>query len=137
MDQRTIALQEKAIKIVNDSKKMIWVTFRKEGIHQYNAAGHREDLIDVSFLRYPHRHVFHFKVWIEVMHTDRDIEFILFKRWLEELYSDKTLELNHKSCEMIADELYLNITAKYPDRDVWIEVAEDGENGCFNKYNKE
>jgi len=131
------ALLERVISTRNKASKMIWVTFRKEGIHQYNAAGHRDDLTEVSFLRYPHRHIFHFKVWIEVMHTDRDIEFIIFKRWLERLYGESTLDLNHKSCEMIADELYLTIAKEYPNRDVWIEVAEDGENGCFNQYNKE
>ena len=44
------------------------------------------DEYDVSFLGYPHRHIFHFKVMIEVYHDDRDIEFIQFKRWMEGLY---------------------------------------------------
>jgi hypothetical protein len=72
-----------------------------------------------------------------VFHDDRELEFIQFKRWLESLYaSDRNvLELNYKSCEMIADELYLAIAEKYPDRDVWIEVSEDGENGCYVEYN--
>ena len=35
---------------------------------------------------------------------------------------------------MIADDLYVQIAARYPDRAVWIEVAEDGENGCLIKY---
>ena len=118
---------------------MIWVTFRKEGIHLYPAAKDDPKLAtgdeyDVSFLGYPHRHIFHFKVWIQVFHDDRDIEFIQFKRWLENLYNKGTIELNHKSCEMIANDLYSAINARYPDRDVWIEVSEDGENGCFIKF---
>jgi hypothetical protein len=36
---------------------------------------------------------------------------------------------------MIADDLYTQIAAKYPNRDVWIEVSEDGENGCYVEYN--
>ena len=84
---------------------------------------------DVSFLGYPHRHIFHFKVSIEVFHDDRDIEFIQFKRWLERLYDDKTLELDYKSCEMMADDLHKTISEKYPKRDMKIEVSEDGENG--------
>ena len=36
---------------------------------------------------------------------------------------------------MIADDLYAQIAAKYPNRDVWIEVSEDGENGCYVEYN--
>ena len=69
-----------------------------------------------------------------VYHDDRDIEFIQFKRWLEKCYNDGTLELNHKSCEMIARDLNDVIKARYPGRQVWIEVSEDGENGCFIKF---
>jgi hypothetical protein len=119
--------------------KMIWVTFRKEGIHKYPAALTDSNLAtgdeyDVSFLGYPHRHIFHFKVWISVTHDDRDIEFIQFKRWLENLYKDSTLSLDYKSCEMMSGDLYDVISKKYPNREVWIEVSEDGENGSFIKY---
>ena len=119
--------------------KMIWVTFRKEGIHKYPAALTDPalatgDEYDVSFLGYPHRHIFHFKVWIGVTHDDRDIEFIQFKRWLENLYKDATLSLDYKSCEMMSGDLYDVISKKYPNREVWIEVSEDGENGSFIKY---
>jgi len=119
--------------------KMIWVTFRKEGTHKYPAALTDPTLAtgdeyDVSFLGYPHRHIFHFKVWIGVTHDDRDIEFIQFKRWLENLYKEGTLQLDYKSCEMMSGDLYDAISNKYPDREVWIEVSEDGENGSFIKY---
>jgi len=125
------------------AQRKIWVTFSKEGIHKYPAALTDPQLAtgdeyDVSFLGYPHRHTFHFRVWIDVFHTDRDIEFIQFKRWLENLYSSTQgaiLELDYKSCEMIADDLYVQIANRYPGRTVWIEVAEDGENGCLIKYN--
>ena len=138
-------------------ERMIWVTFRKEGIHKYPAALDDPKLAtgdwdDVSFLGYPHRHIFHFRVRIGVYHNDRDIEFIQFKRWLERLYSgnntgtdsegssqsnnadSEVLLLDYKSCEMIADELYEKISAKYPGRFVEIEVSEDGENGCLISY---
>jgi hypothetical protein len=119
--------------------KMIWVTFRKEGMHRYPAAATDPalatgDEYDVSFLANEHRHIFHFRVWIGVTHNDRDIEFIQFKRWLENLYKDAILSLDHKSCEMMSDELYDSINKKYPGREVWIEVSEDGENGSFIKY---
>ena len=119
--------------------KMIWVTFRKEGMHKYPAALTDPalatgDEYDVSFLGYPHRHIFHFKVWIGVTHDDRDIEFIQFKRWLENLYKEGTLQLDYKSCEMMSGDLYDAISKKYPNREVWIEVSEDGENGSFIKY---
>ena len=128
-------------RIKQHAERKIWVTFRKEGIHKYPAAATDPSLAtgdeyDVSFLGYPHRHIFHFRVWIDVFHNDRDVEFIQFKRWLEQLYnsSQSVLSLDYKSCEMIADDLYLEIARRYPDRAVWIEIAEDGENGCLIKY---
>ena len=126
---------------ISHAQRKIWVTFQREGIHCYPAAATDPTLAtgdhyDVSFLASPHRHIFHFRVWIDVYTDDRDIEFIQFKRWLEQLYSSSqgVLSLNHKSCEMISDDLYLQIASRYPQREVWIEVSEDGENGCFIQY---
>ena len=124
---------------LDNAKRSIWVTFTKEGIHKYPAALDDPalatgDEYDVSFLGYPHRHTFHFKVQIQVTHNDRDIEFIQFKRWLESLYVGDILQLDYKSCEMIADDLYKQINDKYPSRFVVIDVAEDGENGCQIVY---
>ena len=113
-------------------KKSIWVTFQKEGIHKYPNAPK-----EVEFLKYPHRHIFKFKVQIQVYDNDRDIEFFIFKRWLESLYADDTLELDYKSCEMIADDLAKEIKDKYSGRWLAIDVSEDGENGCHIEYPKE
>ena len=132
--------QQDMNKTLQKATSMIWVTFQKEGIHKYPAALEDPNLAtgdeyDVSFLGHPHRHMFHFKVEIEVFHDDRDIEFIQFKRWLQRLYNqDDVLELNNKSCEMIADELFNAISNKYPNRFVRISVAEDNENGCEMDY---
>ena len=145
MDQRQQILAETAIRIMEKAERKIWVTFRKEGMHRYPAAATDPNLAtgdeyDVSFLASPHRHIFHFRVWIDIFHSDRDIEFIQFKRWIENLYSSNNnnqssiLKLDFKSCEMIADDLYVQIAARYPERAVWIDVAEDGENGCLIKY---
>jgi len=122
------------------AQRTIFVTFQKEGIHCYPAAATDPmlatgDEYDVSFLANPHRHIFHFRVAIDVFHNDRDIEFIQFKRWLENLYKDAILALDYKSCEMIADDLYVQIAGRYPGRNVTIEVSEDGENGCVIYYN--
>jgi hypothetical protein len=116
--------------------RMIWVSFAKEGIHKYPAALEDPQLADVSFLGYPHRHMFHFRVSISIFHNDRDIEFIQFKRWLESLYSGEQncLRLDYKSCEMIADDLYVQINSRYPGRHVIINVSEDNENGCEIVY---
>jgi len=139
MNQREQALAEQREQIMSRAERKIWVTFRKEGIHCYPAAAtdpalKTGDEYDVSFLGTPHRHIFHFRVWIDVLHNDRDIEFIQFKRWLENLYKDGILQLDYKSCEMMADDLYAEIAGRYPDRAIWIEVAEDGENGALIKY---
>ena len=127
-------------RIKSAAQRKIFVQFRKEGIHCYPAAATDPSLAtgdeyDVSFLAVPHRHIFHFRVAIDVFHNDRDIEFIQFKRWLENLYRDGTLQLDFKSCEMMADDLYVQIAARYPERCVTIEVSEDGENGCSISYN--
>ena len=126
--------------VMQKADRSIWVTFAKEGVHMYPGADKDPKLAtgdwdDVSFLGIPHRHIFHFNVRIEVFHNDRDIEFIQFKRWMQRLYeevdsSSSVLQLNHKSCEMIADDLYNEISNKYPGRFVEISVAEDNENGC-------
>jgi hypothetical protein len=139
MEQVLLAKQEKRNRIKEQAKRMIWVTFQKEGIHCYPAASIDANLAtgdeyDVSFLGTPHRHIFHFNVAIQVFHNDRDVEFIQFKRWLENLYRG-TLELNYKSCEMISDDLYQSIANRYPDRDIHITVSEDGENGATIYYN--
>ena len=117
------------------NKSYIWVTFRKEGIHMYPAAATDPklatgDWLDVSFLGTPHRHIFHFKVEMEVFHDNRDVEFIQAKRIIERWYSDGTLQLDHKSCEMMARELYAKCLEQWPSRCYNIEVSEDGENGC-------
>ena len=141
MEQHKQAMTEQRQRIQDRATKMIWVTFRKEGIHKYPAAATDPSLAtgdeyDVSFLATPHRHIFHFRVSIQVFHNDRDIEFIQFKRWLENLYSHSILKLDYKSCEMISDDLYEQIALRYPDRDITITVSEDGENGATVRYLK-
>jgi len=76
---------------MKNAERSIWVTFAKEGVHMYPGADKDPALAtgdwdDVSFLGIPHRHIFHFRVRIEVFHNDRDIEFIQFKRWMQRLY---------------------------------------------------
>jgi hypothetical protein len=133
--------REQIERIKQRANRKIWITFAKEGIHCYPAAATDPQLAtgdeyDVSFLASPHRHMFHFRVSIDVFHNDRDIEFIQFKRWIVSLYNgdNSVLALDFKSCEMISDDLYLQIAARYPGRTVWIEVSEDGENGALIKY---
>jgi hypothetical protein len=124
-----------------DLRKTIFVTFQREGIHCFPAAATDPryatgDEYDVSFLATPHRHIFHFKVRIDVKHDDRDIEFIQFKRWLEGLYGKGTLQLDNKSCEMICDDIAEAVNNKYgyTNSVLEVEVSEDGENGSIKSY---
>ena len=128
--------RELADRVMRQAQRQIWITWQKEGIHKYPAALTDPALADVQFLGYPHRHIFHFRVWIDVFHNDRDLEFIQFKRWCESLYNGHgaVLSLDHKSCEMMADDLYIQIASRYPGRVVHIEVSEDGENGALIQY---
>ena len=138
-ESRKANMADDILKQKQNAKRWIWVTFQKEGIHKYPAALEDPalatgDEYDVSFLGYPHRHKFHFRVAISVTHNDRDIEFIQFQRWLENLYKEDVIQLDYKSCEMMSDDLFDQISAKYPGRDVKIEISEDGENGAFIEY---
>ena len=123
-------------RVMEHAQRQIWITWQREGIHKYPAALTDPGLADVQFLGYPHRHMFHFRVWIDVFHNDRDLEFIQFKRWCESLYNsdNSVLSLDHKSCEMMADDLYIQIAQRYPGRVIHIEVSEDGENGALIRY---
>lgn len=105
--------------------RKIFVTFQRAGIHCYPNAPE-----DVMYLRVPHRHLFKFKVTIEVRHEEREIEFHQFLNWVEGLYNTDILLLNDKSCETIALDLYKEISSRYPGRFIEIEVSEDGENGA-------
>ena len=155
-DERHLAYMSRRLRetnMIKNSKKSIWVKFQKEGIHKYPAALDDPKLAtggwdDVSFLGYPHRHMFYFRVSIEVFHDDREIEFIQFSRWLQRLYtvgtddkqssySTQVLNLDYKSCEMISDELAIIIKDKYPNRDLTIEISEDDENGSSTFYSKD
>lgn len=120
-------------------KKFIYVTIQREGYHYFPEAGTNAtfktgDKYDVSHLAHKHMHYFFIKVWLEVNHSNRDVEFIQFRRWLESLYNENSLELDNKSCEMIAEDLFLTISQKYPGQDVKIDVAEDNINGALLEF---
>jgi len=106
----------------------IWITTQFEGYHSYPNAP-----LDVDFLKNKHRHIFGVKVWIEVDELiDRDIEFFQFKRFVENTI--RISDLNNRSCEDIADCLYVDIKQKYPSRKIKISIDEDKENGCEKEY---
>lgn len=115
-------------------KPMIWVTFKVHGFHNYPSAPEQ-----VAYLRDRHRHLFGFRVWIEVFGSNRDIEFHMTQAWLAELYGKNgPLEADGKSCEMLANELFASMASeeRFQGRDIWIEVDEDGECGAFMRYER-
>lgn len=116
-------------------QRFVTVKFQLEFIHKYPEAGTNPELADVSFLQYPHRHMLHFYVSMEVFHDNRDIEFIQLKRKCLGLFNNKLIEADYKSCEMISDELYHELTKIYgTDRTYKIGIFEDDENGSETYY---
>jgi len=107
----------------------IWITTQFEGFHQYLNAP-----TEVSFLQNKHRHIFHVKVFIEVMHNDRDIEFIMFKNYINFIINTKINKDNVGSCEMLADKIHDSVSEYYLNRKIKINVSEDLENGCEKEY---
>lgn len=136
MNQQQRQITERRIA---QAKKFVYVSIQKEGYHCFPEAGTDPqfatgDEYDVSHLAYRHMHYFFIKVWVEVKHTNRHIEFIQMRRWLENLYGTGTLTLNSKSCEMIAEDLYLQLAEKYPDTEIRIDVSEDNINGALVEF---
>lgn len=112
-------------------KTNVTVKLQIEATHQWPGVTEFPELEAVSFLRYPHRHIFHITAKKEVTHDDRDIEIILFKRnllkYLHSRYYNEIQEvhvLGSTSCEMLAKELTKVFALQY------CEVLEDGENGA-------
>lgn len=108
--------------------KQIAVTFQRVGFHRYPDAPE-----NVAYLAHPHRHMFKFKVTIDVLHDNREIEFHTFLGWIESQYKE-VLSLDYKSCEMISDELAELIGKEWVGRKFQIEVWEDGECGSIAAY---
>lgn len=109
-------------------KTEVYCTLQVEGTHNWPNCPFEE----VSYLRVPHRHVFHIKAYKEVFHDDRDVEFIMLKHQLQEFmynsYYQSDVKLHvfgARSCEMIGRELLDCFELSR------IEVSEDNENGAI------
>jgi hypothetical protein len=72
-----------------------------------------------------------------VFHDDREIEFHMFQNWIESLYSEGVMNVDGKSCEMLAEELLESVLGKYPGREISVEVSEDGECGAIVRRRNE
>lgn len=119
---------------VTKVNRWIWVTFQKAGFHRYPEAATEERLKDVDYLGNRHRHLFKFKVKIEITHDNRELEFHQFLNFCESLFDNRTIDIDYKSVEMLADDIHNEISKNYPLRNHIIEVSEDGECGCEIVY---
>lgn len=109
-------------------EKRIVVKFSIDGIHQWKDCSIKE----VSFLTYPHRHMFKVRMEKKVTHNDRELEIIKFKHsvltYLKLTYFDDEKQshiFGNMSCESIAEELMKKFNADL------VEVLEDNENGAI------
>lgn len=102
--------------------KYIKVKLQFEGFHNWpEAVDHPE-----SYLAHRHRHMFHVTAVKEVLHGDREIEFVEFKREVgRHIENHFKGEFGTMSCEDIAEHLI-----EIFDLDQ-VEVMEDGENGAI------
>lgn len=103
-------------------KTQIIVTLQHEALHYWENA---DSIPEMSFLKNPHRHMFHFKVWKTVEDLDREIEIIQFKHQILDYLNEYNHNFDTLSCEQIA----MAVGNKF-EADA-VEVLEDGENGAL------
>lgn len=120
---------------VSKYKTFIRVRTQFEGWHYYPNAGQIDPRI--KFLESLHRHMFHVSVKISVNELDRELEFFLVKWALHEYISKSSLD--HKSCEMICDDILTNhlLPTYGHDREYKVVVSEDGESDGIIEYTPE
>ena len=109
------------------SKKLIIVQGQYEFSHRYAKAPQ-----EVAYLRNLHRHLFNYRVELEVFHDDRELEFILVKHDIDEYLSHRHQNWDEKtSCEQMAECIGLYLQTKHGfERSLTVSVFEDNENGA-------
>ena len=103
------------------------------------AAVHHWPLCDVehsqSYLRHPHRHVFHIRMKWRVSHENREIEFIELKNQVDAFLKNKydTFKKEWRATPFIGsiscEELATILLEAFPDA-FYCRVMEDNENGA-------
>lgn len=100
-----------------------WVTWTAPGFHCWpgiHAAGQ-------LYLGNRHRHLFHYRVEVDVHNDDRDIE---FHDLLMHCKAFTREEWEGSSCETIARGIADHVEQRWPDRHPAVTVSEDGECGA-------
>ena len=113
------------------SKQRIRVKHVVLGTHNWPEAD--EVFPEVGFLKHEHHHDFHIYVECDVLHQDREIEFILLRVDIMKIldaYPGKYIKrFGHRSCEMIAENIKKKLKAKYGNRHWKVSVFEDNIQG--------
>lgn len=109
-------------------KTSVVVNIKMPGVHRWPGC----NIPEVEYLKNYHRHIFHIKCWLAVNHSDREVEILTLKKKIKDYLKDEYYDSNHdvcffdhRSCEMIAIELYNYFSLEA------CEVLEDGENGAL------
>lgn len=121
-----------------NQKTFVYTTLQKEGYHWFpeaaelpNFATGEDDPFDVSHLANKHMHYFVIRIWVQVSHLNRAIEFIQLRRWLEQYFGLGPYNFGCKSCEEIAADIAQELAESYPTSELRVEVAEDNINGAL------
>jgi hypothetical protein len=114
-------------KSIKPFDEMMWasVKFVRPMIHCWPGAPEQ-----VSHLKNPHRHLFHFQVDVQQYGDDRDVEYLMLSDRVQEWFDAQEWAL-YTSCEMFARRIkwWLESLFHNPVRKVRVSVYEDGENG--------
>lgn len=112
----------------DDERVEVWATVRVPGFHRWPDAPPRR-----AYLRARHRHLFHVRVTVDVLHDDRDVEFHDLQDRILMHMGAGTREFGAMSCEAIARDLgralrSLGVVVSQ------VEISEDGENGATVRF---
>lgn len=109
----------------------IHVSFSWEGVHHWPDAQGKH-----AYLRELHRHVFQGDAWIEVFHDDRELEFFAVRDFIDSRLPP--FEMGPLSCEQVAQDLVAVLRSEVgANREITVEVSEDGENGAVVEWTPE
>lgn len=102
----------------------IWATTTKAGWHKWPTAPSRREYLSNS-----HRHLFKFRVEVEVIENDRQVEFHDVLESLTSAVGKLPLVGSDMSCEMMAERIVEILRMQY-EYITEVTVSEDGECGA-------
>lgn len=113
-------------------KSEVYCKVNFEAIHSWPGVVNIPGLEEVSYLQYPHRHIFVIRAYSRVTHSDRDVEFIWLQHQIEKFLNEKfgtwngvAAAIGSTSCEMLGELIIAEFPQVYK-----VDVSEDDENGA-------